>query len=377
MSRFVLLEPGEELGPATEDAVRCASAPVRLRLLDPPPPFREDQIVHVQSVGDGAAGARAILLCRAADGYRLHVPAEAAAPGAEVLGRVVAIERGPIVFRLDRGILKRLPAPWMARAIDGLEVLARFRHPLTPPLFQGNAEDSLVGVRDKYSREAEVRAYSRIAAIGSEALELEMVQRYVKPGGRLLDVGCGAGREALGFARAGFRVTAIDIAPGMIAAARVNAERAGLAIDFRVQSVTELDEPPRSYDGVYLAFSVLHHISGRARRIDALRLIRRALTTDGTLVLVVVYRGPRGLLSRSRLVDLLRIVGEKLPGSWRFSEHGDGYALAVSEASDPREPVFFHEYAGAAEVKGELEQAGYVAREIAAGWWVGHRAAMP
>jgi SAM-dependent methyltransferase len=370
MSRFVLLELGDELGPATEDALRRASAPVPLRLLDPPAPFREDQIVHVQPVPDAAVGARAILLCRAAAGYRLHGVGEAAAADGEVLGRVVAIERGPIVLRLDRGILSCLPAAWLTRVIDGLEVLARFRHPLTPPLFQGTAEDSLVGVRDKYSRAAEVRAYSRIAEVGSEALELETVQRYVKPGGRLLDIGCGAGREALGFARGGFRVTAIDIAPGMIVAARVNAERAGLAIDFRVQSVTELDDPPSSYDGAYLAFSVLHHIAGRARRIDALRRIRQALTTDGTLTLVVAYRGPRGLLSRSRVVDLLRRVAARVPGPWHVSEPGDGYAREVSDASDPRHAVFFHEYAGSREVRTELEAAGFRTQETAPGWWV-------
>ncbi len=63
--------------------------------------------------------------------------------------------------------------------------------------------------------------------------ELEIVERHVRPGGRLLDVGCGAGREAIGFARAGFRVVAIDLAPGMIEAARDHARREGLAIEFR------------------------------------------------------------------------------------------------------------------------------------------------
>src|SRR5262249_16875027 len=216
--------------------------------------------------------------------------------------------------------------------------------------------------------------YSRIAAIGSEALELETVRRHVKPGGRVLDVGCGAGREALGFARTGFRVTAIDIAPGMIAAARANAERPGLPIDVQVRDSPELNEPPGSYGGVYLAFSVLHHVPGRARRIDVLRRVRTALAADGALIAVVVYRGPRGLLSRSRLVDLLRRVGAWLPGRWQVSEAGDGYAREVSEASDPRQTVFFHDYPGTSEVRSEVEAAGFRAEETAPGWWVCRRA---
>jgi len=374
MSRFVLLDMGDELGPATEHVLRTATAPVLVRLLDPPPPFRETQILHVHPRYDAAADGRAIVLARVGAGYCLKAPGEPAAPTGEILGRVVAIERGPVVVRLDRGLLSRLPVPWVTRAVEGLEVLARFRHPLTPPLFQGTADDSLVGVRDKYSRQAEVRAYSRIAAVGSEALELETIRRHVKPGGRVLDVGCGAGREALGFAREGFRVTAIDIAPGMIDAARANAARAGLAIDVRVQNVNDLDEPEGSYDGVYLAFSVLHHVPGRARRIEMLRRVGRALAADGALIVVVVYRGPRGLLSRSRLVDLLRCVGAWLPGRWRVSEPGDGYAREVSEASDPRQTVFFHDYASASDVRAEFEAAGFRADETAPGWWVCRRA---
>ncbi len=369
MSRFVVLELGAELAPATEDVVRRATAPVLLRLLDAARPFRDDQIVHVRPAGNSAT-ARAILLCRGGGGYHLRLPGADDPRGGDVLARVVAIERGPTVFSLERGILARLPARWVVRAIDALEVLARLRHPLTPPLFQGGADECLAAVRAKYSREAEVREYARLVTVGSEALELESVQRWVKPAGRLLDVGCGAGREALGFARAGFRVTAIDIAPGMIAAARASADGAGLAIDFRVQSVTELDDPPGSYDGAYVAFSVLHHIPGRARRIDALRCIRRALTADAALILVVVYRPPRGLVSRSRLVDFLRTVGAKVPGPWRVSEPGDGYARGLSDSSDPREAVFFHDYAGPYEVRAEIEAAGFVADEAARGWWI-------
>jgi hypothetical protein len=134
--------------------------------------------------------------------------------------------------------------------------------------------------------------------------------------------------------------------------------------------VTELNDPPGSYDGAFVAFSVLHHIPGRARRIGALARLRRALTADGALFLVVVYRGPRGLVSRSRLVDLVRSVGAKVSGPWRVSEPGDGYTICVSDASDPREAVFFHEYAGPGEVRAEIEEAGFVADEIARGWWI-------
>src|SRR5204863_356996 len=48
---------------------------------------------------------------------------------------------------------------------------------------------------------------------------------------RVLDVGCGGGLLAEALARAGARVTAIDLAPGMIEVARLHAADGSLAID--------------------------------------------------------------------------------------------------------------------------------------------------
>jgi len=365
VSRLVLLEGGEALTAATAAAL---ASPVRLRLGAAVPPLREGQIVHLRPL-DRAPDPRDLVLSRRGDAFGFRLAGARGAPGEEALARLVAVERGPTVRSLERGLLRRLPARWLGPAVDALEVLARLRHPLTPPPFQGAAEDCLARVRAKYGRAAEVREYARTARAGLDPFELALVRRHVRAGGRLLDVGCGAGREALGFARAGFRVVALDIAPAMVEAARANAAGAGLALELRVGSVTELDAPPGTFDGAYFAGS-LHHIPGRARRVGALARIRRALTADGALLLVVVYRGPRGLVSRSRLVDLVRRVGARLPGGPRLSEPGDGWMREVSEASDPREAIFFHDYDGPAEVRAELEAAGFVGAEARPGWWV-------
>jgi len=360
MTRLVLLDAGEDL----------ARGPLRLKLLDPLPPFGLNDVIHVVPPGGEAAPPEGLVLSRSGDGFRLGAGDEGdevGRGGEEVVGRVMALERGGAVFSVERGLLALVPSGWLSPAIDLLQVLRRLRHPFTPSLYLGSVEACLAAVRDKYDRAAEARQHAALAGAGLEPVEREMVERHVRPGSRILDIGCGAGREALGLARLGYQVVGIDIALRMIEAARANAEREGLAIAFGVQSATELDEPPGSFDAAFWGGSY-HHIPGRALRVETLRRIGRALTTDGVLILMVAYRA-RGLFSRSRLVDFLRSIGARL---FRLclSEPGDGYILEVSDASDPREPCFFHCFDGPREVQAELEAAGFAAEEASSGWWI-------
>jgi SAM-dependent methyltransferase len=363
--KLVLLETGEELTLAAWGALAGRGGALRVKLVAPEPPFRPGDVVHL---GPGGAPPRgeAVLLWSAGDG--LQVGAWNGAPG-EVLGQVLAVERGPATFSLERGLLSRVPARWLGRALDAFELAARLSHPLMPSLSVGPPEASLAGVRAKYNREVEARQYAGHVALGLDQTEQEIVTRHLPPGARILDVGCGAGREAVGLARLGYRVVGIDIAPRMIARARAEAERQGLGIEFRVQTVTDLEEPPGSFDAAYWVGSY-HHIPGRALRVETLRRLRGALAPGGVLILMVFYRAPRGLLSRSRLVDALRRAGRRLLGPGRLSEPGDTYMRETSEASDPAETCFFHDFSGPWEVREEVEAAGFTAHEVAPGWWV-------
>ncbi|MDR3177110.1 MAG: class I SAM-dependent methyltransferase [Desulfovibrio sp.] len=60
-------------------------------------------------------------------------------------------------------------------------------------------------------------------------------------GARVLDIGCGAGRHALAFARRGAQVTGLDISPEMIACAGENAAKSGLGVDLLTLSWQEAD----------------------------------------------------------------------------------------------------------------------------------------
>jgi len=75
----------------------------------------------------------------------------------------------------------------------------------------------------------------------------------------VLDVGCGGGILSEPLARLGARVTGLDPAPTNIAVARLHAERAGLAVDYRQETVEALRDRGESFD-IVLAMEVVEHV---------------------------------------------------------------------------------------------------------------------
>jgi len=129
----------------------------------------------------------------------------------------------------------------------------------------------------------------------------EIVKTCVKPGLHMLDVGCGTGELLELAARAGAKVSGLDISEGMLAMARKRFEFEDLKGQgtFRHAGVTELDNlfAGNSFDLITatLVFSELH----TAERNWALREFGRILKPAGVLVLAdeVVPRSlPRRLI---------------------------------------------------------------------------------
>lgn len=87
---------------------------------------------------------------------------------------------------------------------------------------------------------------------------LQRVLPYLPYGGAALDLACGRGRNAIGLAEKGFRVTALDISPVALELLKGEAEQRGLQID-RLQSDLEGDVnlPAGPFDLV-IQFYFLH-----------------------------------------------------------------------------------------------------------------------
>ncbi len=105
----------------------------------------------------------------------------------------------------------------------------------------------------------------------------------VPAGGTCLDVGCGAGLEALYLAWEGFEVIGVDSSEPALARARERAVAAGVEVDFRAGSVFDLPVAPASVD---LALDRgCFHCLDREDRPDYAREIVRVLRPAGLFLL--------------------------------------------------------------------------------------------
>ena len=102
-------------------------------------------------------------------------------------------------------------------------------------------------------------------------------------GTRVLDLGCGAGREAIFMAGCGLKVTGVDFSATAIDIARAHARDAGVTVDWRVANVLELPLAARTIDFVNDR-GCFHVIARRGRRRFAAE-VARVLCPGGRLLL--------------------------------------------------------------------------------------------
>src|SRR5580700_5267456 len=103
-----------------------------------------------------------------------------------------------------------------------------------------------------------------------------VAERATLAGARVLDVGCGGGLLCESLARAGARVTGIDLAPGMVEVARLHAATQDLTIDYRLEDAQALSlAAPGTFD-IVTCMEMLEHVPHPAATLVALARLARA-----------------------------------------------------------------------------------------------------
>jgi len=142
------------------------------------------------------------------------------------------------------------------------------------------------------------------------------------PGGEVLDVACGWGRHSVSLARAGFRVTGLDLSETLLARGRKRASAAGVEVDFVRGDMREIPWRGR-FDAVLSLYSSLGYFLSDDEDLRVLRGAREALRPDGAFVLETMHRD--------------HIVGDYAARDWWESD--DGTTVWVEREFDAVEGV--------------------------------------
>jgi len=133
--------------------------------------------------------------------------------------------------------------------------------------------------------------------------EKTLTETYFMKDGDLLNLACGAGREALLLARRGMRVTACDWSPRMIAEARHRAQEANLPIRFAVADLCDLPYHEKAFDYLFLTNVAYSLVFPRHRRMRFLKQAYSLLRPGGVFI-VSFACAPDGLQGEGRLQRL-------------------------------------------------------------------------
>lgn len=229
-------------------------------------------------------------------------------------------------------------------------------------------------VRRAFDAPDVVDDYTRGVVFGLTALERAVLQGPLAGTGRILDLGCGAGREALGGAGEGRALVAGDLSFEMCARARAQFLAAGRRWPVAHSDARRLPFRDESFDAVLATNTLIQYVARRRMRIRALREIRRVLRPGGRAAFHLLRLGlsptAPGYVGPALVRNLIRatvglgvallnlghnafrgLAGMVLGEAWSGLEPGD---FATGHASF----AYFHCYS-AREFREDARQAGF------------------
>ena len=137
-------------------------------------------------------------------------------------------------------------------------------------------------IRDFYNSGLDTE-WSRIANRPEFLLTCRMLNRYIQPGDRVLDIGGGPGRYSHYLAAKGCKVTLLDLSEENTKFAAAEAARQGLSIDVITGDAREADLLVSGQFDHALLMGPLYHLLEEAHRVKAVNAALNKLTPGGVL----------------------------------------------------------------------------------------------
>lgn len=162
-------------------------------------------------------------------------------------------------------------------------------------------------VQAAYDQIVEAYAKRNHAALADNLIApAEELAQRIGPGGHLLEIGCGTGRDMAWFEAHGLVVTGMDLSWGMLSYARHEAKG-----DLVQMDMTQMALPDASFDGGWCCASLLHLPKQSAPH--ALREIHRVLKAEAMLV-ISLQAGDGEVWEESYVPGVQRFFARYQPG---------------------------------------------------------------
>lgn len=170
-------------------------------------------------------------------------------------------------------------------------------------------------VRLGYSRTWVVNKYSVVGLWPSEA---RLIETYWPPAGRMLDLGCGAGRTTIPLSQLGYRMVGADLSTPMVHRARGQARHWRLQTAWTVLDGTDLPFADGSFEGALFSYNGIELVPGMAGKQRVLREIWRILKPGGHFIFTTHALEAFNRYAPARLKRLMafwaaRIVRQTIP----------------------------------------------------------------
>jgi SAM-dependent methyltransferase len=185
-------------------------------------------------------------------------------------------------------------------------------------------------IRDYYDDPEVVDHYRRATAnVGLWKSEEKVFERVFSKDDRILELGTGTGRIAVGLAELGFNhVLGIELSREMVKEARRIARVLELSVYFRQGDATRLNFEDELFDGAIFGFNGLMQIPGKDTRRKALKVIHRAIRPGGAFVFTThdrqnpkhrkFWKDEQSRWNKGKQKQELLEFGDK----WEKTEHG-------------------------------------------------------
>lgn len=197
---------------------------------------------------------------------------------------------------------------------------------------------------DSYNSAEVVDYYGHLSDAGLFKHEEQLIDRFFKPSGRTLDVGCGAGRTTAPLHQSGYEVTGIDYSPAMILKARASYP----SIDFRMGSILDTEFLDGEFDNVLFSFNGLMLLETYEDRLAAVREVRRILKDGMNFIFTTPFLDNK--LRSNYWKEKASNLGIDLGGCSRdqfemlgdevLDDFGNSFALHIPLISEIAEMVF-------------------------------------